>query len=116
VVPKTRGDQAYDEGDLVLPDGRFLVLLDAWSSDRGRHAGPEYHGLWISNGDDWAHYAPYRPTFTRVLVASDAVVGIWTQPGASRQAPLGLVVAATRRNLLYVSTDGAENFHLVRAR
>jgi hypothetical protein len=116
VVPKTHGDLAYDEGDLVLPDGRFLALLDVWSSDRGRRLGPEYHGLWISNGDDWAHFTPYLPTFIPALTASDAVAGIWAQPGASRQAPWGLAVATTRENMLYVSTDGAKTFHRIKAR
>jgi hypothetical protein len=116
VVPQTDGDQAYDDGDLVLPDGRFLVLLDAWSSDRGRERGPEYHGLWISNGNDWSRFRPYAPRFAPALVGSDAVSGISAQPGASRQAPSGLVVATTRRNRLYVSTDGAGTFRSVRAR
>jgi hypothetical protein len=117
VVPETRGDRAYDEGDLVLPDGRFLVLLGAWSSDRSRtRPGPEYHGLWISSGDDWVHYAPYRPSFMPVITASHPVVGIWAQPGVSRQAPVGLVVATTADNQLYVSTDGARTFHMIRAR
>lgn len=117
VVPKSHGDQAYDEGDLVLPDGRFLVFLGAWSSDRSwTKPGPEYHGLWISDGADWAHYTPYSPRFSPALTASDAVAGIWGQPGASRQAPLGLVVATTRENTLYASTDGAKTFHRVRAR
>ena len=117
VVPKTHGDRAYDEGDLVLPDGRLLVLLDAWSSDRGwTRPGPEYHGLWISAGDDWASYTPYRPTFAPALRASDAVNRIEAQPSASGQAHRGLVVATTRDNTLYVSTDGAKSFHRIRAR
>lgn len=116
-VPTTHGDQAYDEGDLVLPDGRFLVLLDAWSSDRGpEQPGPEHHGLWITSGADWAHFRPYSPTFTPALVARDAVNGIWAVPGASRQAPNGFVVVVTRRSLLYVSTDGARSFRSIRAR
>lgn len=117
VVPKNHGDQAYDEGDLVLPDGRLLVLLDAWSSDRGwTRPGPEYHGLWISAGDDWASYTPFRPTFSPALRASDAVNNIEAQPSASRQAPQGLVVATTRGNTLYVSTDEAKSFRRIRAR
>lgn len=115
-VPKTRGDQAYDEGDLVLADGRFLVLLDAWSSDRRRKPGPEYHGLWISRGDDWAHYLPYRPVFVPALGASASISEIWAQPGVSRRAPQGLVVAIVGTNALYVSTDGAKTFHRLRAR
>lgn len=115
-VPETRGDRAYDDGDLVLPDGRFLALLDAWSSDRRRKPGPEYHGLWVSDGDDWSHYTPYSPTFRPALTASAPVDGIWAQPGASREAPTGLVVVTTSDNSLYVSTDGAKTFNEVRAR
>lgn len=117
VVPKTHGDQSYVEGQLVLPDGRFLALLDAWSSDRGRkHLGPEYHGLWVSAGDDWATYVPFRPRFRPALRGSDAVSSIEAQPTVGRQAPHGLVVATTRDNLAYVSEDGGQTFHSVRAR
>lgn len=117
VVPQTHGDQAYDEGDLVLPDGRFLVLINAWSSDRGpTKPGPEYHGLWVSAGEDWAKYTPYHPSFSPALGPSDQVASIQAEPGASRQAPHGFVVATTRENRVYVSTDGAQTFQEIRAR
>lgn len=117
VIPKTHGDQAYDDGELVLPDGRFLALLNDWSSDRGwRKPGPEYHGLWISAGADWAHYKPFRPAFAPGLGASDAVNSITPQPSAGLHGLKGLVLATTRSNMLYVSTDGAATFRRVRAR
>lgn len=117
VIPKTQGDQAYDDGDLVLPDGRLLVLLDWWSSDRGwTKPRPEDHGLWISDRDSWATYTPYHPMFSPGLTPSDLITGIDAEPGAGRQASHGLVLATTRDNRLYVSTDGAQTFHEIKAR
>lgn len=117
VVPLTHGDQAYTAGSVVLPDGRLLVLLDAWSSDRGwTRPGPEHHGLWVSARRDWARYTPYRPPFSPKLAASDRIASIDARPGVSRRAPHGLLFATTRENRLYVSTDGAHTFHEVRAR
>lgn len=117
VVPRTDGDRAYVEGAVVLPDRRLLALLGAWSSDRGpARPGPEYHGLWVSAGDDWSHYAPYRPTFSPALAQGGPVTSIDAQPGGSRRSAYGLVFATTRDNRLYVSADGAATFGEIRDR
>lgn len=115
-VPKTHGDQAYTEGQVVLPDGRLLVLLDAWSSDRGSRPGPENHGLWASHGDDWSSYSPYRPAFSPALRNGESIDFLGGTPGSSRVAAHGLVVATTSEQRLYVSIDGGRRFHAVRDR
>lgn len=115
-VPQTHGDRAYTDGQVVLPDGRFLVLLDAWSSDRGSHHGPEQHGLWASDGDDWSSYQPYRPDFSPPLPDPGDITYLGGTPGASRQAPHGIVFLTVDARRLYVSVDGGRTFDVVRDR
>jgi hypothetical protein len=50
--------RAYVGATAVLPDGRFLADVDAWSDNRrlgGRLRGTP-PGLYASDGDDWASY------------------------------------------------------------
>jgi hypothetical protein len=118
-VPRTRGRLGYTAGQVVLPDGRLLVLLDAWSDDRPGRASPVWHGLWVSDGGDWAAYRPWRPSFTPALPAGGrrprgplVSLGAALDPGQAS----GPVVWVTTANRLYVSTDGARSFQEVPAR
>jgi hypothetical protein len=123
-VPQTRGQQAYTSGQVVLPDGRLLALLDAWSGDRRGRPSALWHGLWISDGDDWASFRPWRPRFTPSLPKT---LGTAETPGPS--GPLtGIgasldpmqardpVVWVTTADRLYVSSDGARTFQETPAR
>lgn len=117
-VPRTRGQQAYTGGQVVLADGRLLALLDAWSDDRRGHPHPVWHGLWISDGDDWASYRPWKPVLTPAPPVGEQPWGPLRAMGASvdpRQTSDGVVWVSTL-NRLYVSTDGARTFHEIPAR
>jgi hypothetical protein len=117
-VPHTDGQQAYTSGQVVLPDGRLLALLDAWSGDRRGRANPVWHGLWISAGDDWSSYRPWRPRFTPALPAGERPWGPLNALGAAVDPRPGSdpVVWVTTRDRLYVSTDGARTFREIAAR
>ena len=117
-VPRTDGQQAYTGGQVVLPDGRLLVLLDAWSGDRRGRVNPVWHGLWTSAGDDWSSYRPWKPTFSPALPAADRPFGSLQALGASLdpdQTRDGIVWMSTR-NRVYVSTDQARSFLEIPAR
>lgn len=86
VVRQRSGPRAYVGATAVLPDGRFLVDVDAWS-DNGRSAGRlrgTPPGLYASDGSNWAAYsrlelgAPFtEPRFgapdVRYVAVGDAV-------------------------------------------
>ncbi len=58
VTDLDRSPTAYIGVTAVLPDGRFLADVDAWSDNRrlgGRLRGTP-PGLYVSEGDDWASY------------------------------------------------------------
>lgn len=117
-VPQTRGQQAYTSGQVVLPDGRLLVLLDAWSSDHRGRPNPVWHGLWVSDGDDWSSYRPWRPTFTPKLPRG---VRPWPSGLEALQATDdprtgGGIIWVTTLDRVYVSTDAARTFREVAAR
>lgn len=117
-VPRTDEQQAYTSGQVVLPDGRLLVLLDHWSGDRPRHASPVWHGLWVSDGDDWSSYAPWHPVIAPTPAAGRQPWGPLTGLGAAPAPPRSGrgVVWVTTVDRLYVSTDGARTFRETPAR
>jgi hypothetical protein len=59
VTPLPRTPRAYVGVTAVLPDGRFLADVQAWSDTRrvgaARKGTPP--GLYVSDGDDWASYS-----------------------------------------------------------
>ncbi|HWU20082.1 MAG TPA: hypothetical protein VN088_01045 [Nocardioides sp.] len=116
VVPPRDGDRAYQSGAAILPDGRFLVLLDAWSSDRGAKPGPEHHGLWVSRGTDWTGFVPFRPVFSPPLGTSERIEMLQAARDGSRYAPHGFVYLMTSGGRVYVSTDDARTFTSIPAR
>jgi hypothetical protein len=78
--------RAYLSGEAVLPDGRLLVAVEAWSDTR---PGPEFvtpPGLYVSAGDDWSTYeeveagAPYaavddfQPSWLGTAVTAQGVI------------------------------------------
>jgi hypothetical protein len=115
-VPQVDGEQGYVTGQVVLADGRLLVCLNNWSSDRANRPSRIHHGLWVSAGDDWATFTPYEPPF---LPTIDASAQKW--PGYSSleatMSPSGPVIwMSTAEGLLYVSTDDATTFTQIHAR
>lgn len=117
-VPKTDGQQAYTAGQVVLPNGRLLALLNAWSRDGRHRSSTVWHGLWISDGDDWSSYRPWRPRFFPDLPAGTAPWGPLESIGAAvdpRQTGGGIVWVTTI-DRVYVSTDGARTFREIPAR
>ncbi|MGH3507625.1 MAG: hypothetical protein ACRDO2_10525 [Nocardioidaceae bacterium] len=74
---------AYVSFSLVLPDGRLLVSIDAWSDDSPGEPGQQPHGLYVSDGDDWADLAHVEPTYPEgtdeaLLASSPPFVMDWT--------------------------------------
>ena len=117
-VPERQGQRAYTSGQVVLPDGRLLALLNDWSGDRIGRPSPLWHGLWLSNGSDWASYEPWQPTFTPALAATAQTRDPVEQIGAvlaPRQTRPGVVWVATATEL-YISDDGARTFREFPAR
>jgi hypothetical protein len=114
-VARVDDARAYSSGEVVLPDGRVLALLDHWSDDRNGHPSDRPHGLYASSGDDWSHYSPYPATFRPAL--KPAPRG-WP-PVQSLQASAGrggVVWMTTYDGLVYASTDGARTFREIRVR
>jgi len=70
----------------------------------------------MSAGDDWSRYTPHHAVFSPDLAPSDRITSIDAEPGASRQAPHGLILATTSESRLYISTDRAQTFDEIRAR
>lgn len=113
-VAQPTGAKSFTPGAVVLSDGRVLALLADWSDDPGNPSS-RHHGLWVSDGDDWASYAPVEPVFSPPL----------TRP-TSRMAALRILSASvdpdpvlwvqTWDYRVYVSTDDAASFHELRIR
>ena len=55
--------RAYVSFGLVLPDGRLLVNLDAWSDDTSGEPGEHHRGLYLSNGDAWGSLTPVESRY-----------------------------------------------------
>jgi hypothetical protein len=114
-VPLTHGARAYGSGFVVLAHGRLLALLDHWSDDRSGRPGPGHHGLWVSDGDDWATYATAEPRFRPAL--GTAPRGFSPLVSLAASVPHGGVIwVQTWEDRVYVSTDSARTFREVRSR
>ena len=109
-VPQVDGEQAYVTGTVVLADGRLLVCLNNWSGDRPNRPSRVHHGLWISDGDDWASFTPYEPPFSPPI--QDAVQEWPAHQGLeATTSPSGAVIwTSSPEGMLYVSTDDGATF------
>ncbi|WP_162599958.1 hypothetical protein [Nocardioides solisilvae] len=105
---------AYTTGQVVLSDGRFLALLDAWSDDRAGRPSARHHGLWLSAAD-WGAYQPHEPVFTPPLPAATDGYSPFQQLAASAE-PDPVIWVRTRDDQVYVSTDDAATFTLLPVR
>jgi hypothetical protein len=122
-VRQVDGQWPGTTGQLVLPDGRLLVLAAAWTGDRsGRHpyVSPLPRGLMVSDGSDWTSFTPYRPTFTPALPpAAEHMTALYALgAGAESGGFTGTepVWTWTDDNRLYVSTDDVATFEQIPAR
>jgi hypothetical protein len=114
-VPMTHGQRAYVTGQVVLSDRRLLVLLANWSGDRGGRPSALHHGLWISDGQNWGHFAPWKPRFTPGLEPTERGWSPLQSLGASTSDTGGVIWVLTA-NKLYVSVDEAQTFGAIPAR
>ncbi|WP_164477840.1 beta propeller repeat protein [Nocardioides pantholopis] len=106
--------RAYLTGAAVLPDGRLLAGIEAWSDDRLHRPSARPLGLYLSAGPDWARLAPARVgapftarnepgTYRQVAMDTTADgVAVYAQPGTADQ--------------LYVSRDGGRRWRELAAR
>jgi hypothetical protein len=113
-VEKVDGARGFASGAVVLSDGRILTLLADWSDDRGRPSA-RHHGLWVSDGDDWASYAPVEPVFSPPLPARTSGTPPLRALAASVD-PDPVIWVQTSDDRVYVSTDGAATFTELRIR
>jgi hypothetical protein len=108
------GVMGYASGTVVLSDGRVLTLLADWSDD-GRRPSKRHHGLWASEGDDWASYSAVEPVFSPPLTTAgsgpDALAAL-----AASADPDPVIWVRTWDLRLYVSTDDAATFEELRIR
>ena len=109
------GVMGYSSGSVVLSDARVLTLLADWSDDTLKRAGGRHHGLWVSDGDDWATYAPTGPAFSPPLVAPPRGESSFTSLSASVD-PDPVIWVQTWDLKVYVSMDDAASFTEIRIR
>lgn len=118
-VSEVGGERGFVNGAVVLPDGRLLALLGAWSGDRRNRPSSQHHGLWVSAGDDWSSYRPIEPVVTPAprppsggyLAAWSSRESLWASPARG-----GVIWVQSWDDRLYVSVDGADSFAEVAAR
>lgn len=121
-VPRVDGERGYLAGEVVLPDGRLLVMVADWSGDRRDRPSRRHHGLWVSDEADWSSFSPYRPASTpppsEVARGEDLpLAGRWSSlEGLSVDAASGVMWVETQDDRLHVSTDGARTFREIPAR
>jgi hypothetical protein len=114
-VEHPAGVMGYTSGTVVLSDGRVLTLLADWSDETLKRPNGRHHGLWASDGEDWAAYAPLEPVFSPPLVAPPRGKSQLTSLSASVDPdPVIWVQAWDQR--VYVSTDDAATFTELRIR
>jgi hypothetical protein len=114
-VPLPGDPRAYLSGEAVLPDGRLLVAIEAWSDTA---PGPEFvtpPGLYVSAGEDWSTYeevevgAPYaalddfQPSWLGTVVTADSVIVFLKAPPGDQ-------------NAAYSSSDGGLTWRAVPGR
>ena len=107
------GPRAYADPVAVLPDGRLVLDVHAWSDERGSRPSP--HPLGLYAGADWGGLSPVR------------LSGPFASQDPHTFDPTTFDVAVTTRSVtLYAqtpeqtgvvaSTDGGMTWHSVRAR
>jgi hypothetical protein len=103
------GVMGYSSGSVLLSDGRILTLLADWSDDTLKSSSRRHHGLWVSDGEDWAAYGPTEPEFSPPLVAHPHGESPLTSLSASVD-PDPVIWVQTWDLRVYVSTDDAATF------
>jgi hypothetical protein len=106
------GDTAYISGTVVLPDGRLLVCVEAWSDERRGRPSTHPYGLYVSNGTDWSSFSPVsQPTPTDVETgAFVSIVGSEFSGGTAR---VYLKVGSDR---IYATVDAGASWEQVSVR
>ena len=113
-VEEQDGATGFASGAVVLSDGRVLALLADSSDDRGSPSS-RHHGLWVSDGDNWASYTPLEPVFSPPLPAPTAGTPPLRALAASVD-PDPVIWVQTSDDRVYVSTDDAATFTELRIR
>lgn len=112
-VPRLHGDEtAYVSGQVVLPDGRLVVALAAWSGDRAarRSRPPQWsdahHGLWVTHGEDWSRWVPFTPTLARgsSFDLEPGTGSAYSSLGASTRGDAAVWFVA--QDMVFASPDG----------
>lgn len=114
-VPPVDDALPYIARAVALEDGRLLALVPGWSNDT-RRPGPNHHGLWVSDGDDWGSYAPVEPTYSPALSPQPKGFASVESLGGSRTNAGGVVWSTTWDGKLYASTDDGATFSEVAVR
>ena len=110
-APRFDGTTAFSSGQVVLPDGQLLMLLDAFGDDSFRSGlSDRVHGLWVSAGGDWTRFEPFTAEGLPIPDPGweSTIVQLGGTPGPE---PLVWALDADRR--LHVSRDGGLSFTVV---
>lgn len=112
-----RDPQAYVGAAAVLPDGRLLANLEAWSDERRNRPGARPAGLYVSAGLDWSDLSPV-PVGAPFSVADPngyhPVAMDTTTAGVAAYAYDG--AGGTAADRLYVSRDAGRRWRALVAR
>ncbi|CAN5437796.1 hypothetical protein BH09ACT12_BH09ACT12_02780 [soil metagenome] len=106
--PRFDGALAYENGSVVLADGRLLSVLGNFSDDRPGRRVDRVHGLYVSSGSDWTALVPLDPTFDPPLPTTNGYSAIDTVNASADPDPV--VWVTTTEGTFYVSTDNAATF------
>ena len=115
-VPRVNDALPYITQAVGLSDGRLLALVPGWSNETLKRPGPNHHGLWVSNGADWASYSPHEPTYSPPLAPEPKGFAAVESLGATSGSSGGVVWSTTWDGRLYASTDDGATFTEIAAR
>ena len=107
-VPEVDGERRYTRGEVLLSNGRLLVLVEAWSDDTLERHSARHHGFFVSTVDNLGDLSPVEPRFVPPLGTPSDHVCCISLDASSDPDPVLWTTTPDRR--LYYSVDDARTF------